>query len=221
MGRPKVADCGESFSNGDDQAQTAALVVDLVARRIPQKLGVAPTDIQVLSPLRRNGEAAANALNTALQAALNPPRRGVAECRVGERTFRVGDRVIQTKNDYTRRVFNGETGQVVAIDTENRQLVVAFDDMVADYAFDDLDNIDLAYALTVHKSQGSEYPVVIIPVVSAHYIMLKRNLLYTGVTRARQVVVLVGQRKAVSLAVSEGRREKRFSGLKWRLGVEK
>jgi exodeoxyribonuclease V alpha subunit len=206
------------FFSADEQEAAADLVVELVARRIPARFGCEPSDVQVLSPLRKRGEAAADALNRRLQAALNPPRQGVAECRVGERIFRMGDRVIQTRNDYQRQVFNGEVGTVVSIDPEERELVAQFD-APAVYTFDDLGDLDLAYALSVHKSQGSEYPVVIVPVLSAHYVMLRRNLLYTAVTRAQKMVVIVGQRKAIRTAVSEGRREKRYSGLRWRLAA--
>jgi exodeoxyribonuclease V alpha subunit len=207
------------FFSADDQEAAAELVVDLVARRIPDKFGHDPGDVQVLSPLRKRGEAASDALNRRLQAALNPPRDGASECRVGQRLFRVGDRVLQTRNDYTRYVFNGELGTVAGIDTERKELTAFFDDRMAVYAFDELGNLDLAYALSVHKSQGSEYPVVVILVLTSHYVMLRRNLFYTGITRAREMVVIVGQRRAMHIAVSEGRRERRFSGLRWRLFV--
>ncbi len=202
------------FFSATGQQEAAKLVVDLVSRRIPDKFGYAPADIQVLSPLRRRGEAGANGLNRRLQAALNPCG---PEQRVGERVLRVRDRIIQTRNDYTRRIFNGETGIVVGIDVEKKQLTAFFDDRPVIYDFNDLDDVDLAYALSVHKSQGSEYPVVVLPVLSQHYIMLRRNLLYTAITRAKEMVVIVGQRQAIQTAVSEGRREKRFSGLRWRL----
>ncbi|MFC1975324.1 ATP-dependent RecD-like DNA helicase [Chloroflexota bacterium] len=202
------------FFSASDQQEAAGLVVDLVARRIPDKFGHAPEDIQVLSPLRRRGEAGANGLNRRLQAILNPCG---PEQRVGERVLRVRDRIIQTRNDYTRRVFNGEIGVVAGIDSEKKQLTAFFDDRPVEYSFDDLHDVDLAYALSVHKSQGSEYPVVVLPVLTQHYVMLRRNLLYTAITRAKEMVIIVGQRQAIQMAVSEGRREKRFSGLRRRL----
>jgi exodeoxyribonuclease V alpha subunit len=202
------------FFSANGQKDAAELVVDLVARRIPDKFGYTPEDIQVLSPLRRRGEAGANGLNRRLQAALNPCG---PEQRIGERVLRVRDRIIQTRNDYTRRVFNGEAGLVAGIDAEKKQLTAFFDDRPVMYDFGDLDDVDLAYALSVHKSQGSEYPVVVLPVLTQHYVMLRRNLLYTAITRAKEMVVIVGQRQAIRMAVSEGRREKRFSGLRWRL----
>jgi exodeoxyribonuclease V alpha subunit len=116
-------------------------------------------------------------------------------------------------------VFNGELGTVTGVDVERKELTAFFDDRMAVYAFDELGNLDLAYALSVHKSQGSEYPVVVIPLLTAHYVMLRRSLFYTAITRARELVVIVGQRRAIQVAVSEGRRERRFSGLRWRLGA--
>lgn len=202
------------FFSATDQQEAANLIVDLAARRIPAKFGYNPDDIQVLSPLRRRGAAGANELNRRLQAALNPCG---PEQRLGERLLRVRDRVIQTRNDYTRRVFNGETGRVVSLDVGKKQLTIFFDETLVVYGFDDLADLDLAYALSVHKSQGSEYPVVIVPVLLQHSVMLRRNLLYTAITRAREMVVLVGQRQAIQMAVSEGRREKRFSALRQRL----
>ncbi|GAB4434346.1 MAG: hypothetical protein Kow0031_16050 [Anaerolineae bacterium] len=145
-------------------------------------------------------------------------RRFGPEQPSGERLLRVRDRIIQTRNDYTRRVFNGETGLVVSLDVAKKQLTAFFDEAPVSYSLDDLGDLDLAYALTVHKSQGSEYPVVIVPVLMQHSIMLRRNLLYTAITRAREMVVLVGQRQAIQLAISEGRREMRFSALRQRLG---
>ncbi|GAB4430976.1 MAG: ATP-dependent RecD-like DNA helicase [Anaerolineae bacterium] len=202
------------FFSAGNQQEAANLIVDLATRRIPARFGYNPDDIQVLSPLRRRGEAGANELNRRLQAALNPCG---PEQRIGERFLRVRDRIIQTRNDYNRRVFNGETGMVVSLDVAKKQLTAFFDEAPVIYSLDDLGDLDLAYALTVHKSQGSEYPVVIVPVLLQHSIMLRRNLLYTAITRAREMVVLVGQRQAIQLAVSEGRREMRFSALRQRL----
>lgn len=203
------------FFSAEDPLKANELVVDLVARRIPARFGHQPADIQVLSPLRRKGEAAVDALNRTLQEALNPPGSQPGH-RSGGRIFRPGDRVIQTRNNYDTHVFNGEMGAIEAIDAEERRIIVRFEeDRLVEYSFDaDLEDLELAYALSIHKSQGSEYRVVVVPMLTAHYIMLRRNLIYTAVTRAREMVVLVGQRKAIALAVSEGRRERRYSGLR-------
>lgn len=209
------------FIAAEGQPRAAEIIEKVVAERLPQAFGVAPDNIQVLSPMRTRGEAGADELNNRLQARLNPALPGAPGARSGRRVFRPGDRIIQTKNDYDRGVFNGEIGRVLAIDPENSQLTARFEDIEEPvvYAFGDLADVDLAYAMSIHKSQGSEYPVVVIPVVKAHYMMLRRNLLYTGVTRARQIVVLVGEEKAISLAVSEYHKESRWAGLRWRLGV--
>jgi len=212
-----VSETGETVS-----AQTNArdMIVDLVAHRIPEVFGVPSTDIQVLSPLRKRGDAGANNLNLSLQDAVNPQQHGRDECVVGNRRFRTGDRVIQVRNNYDRGVFNGEMGVITAIDSEESEIYVDFSDVEAVYGYDETHNINLAYALTIHKSQGSEYPVVVIPCLLAHFIMLRRNLLYTAVTRAKQMVVLVGEHKAVHIALNESRRETRYSGLQWRLAQE-
>jgi exodeoxyribonuclease V alpha subunit len=202
------------FFSADNQNEAANLIVDLATRRIPAKFGYSPDDIQVLSPLKRRGAAGADYLNRRMQAVLNPCG---PEQRVGERLLRVRDRIIQTRNDYTRRVFNGETGVIVSLNAEKKELTAFFEDQPVVYNFENLNDVELAYALSVHKSQGSEYPVIIVPVLTQHYVMLRRNLLYTAITRARKMVVLVGQRRAIQMAVSEGRREQRYSGLRQRL----
>ncbi len=196
----------------------AELTVELVTERIPRRFGFDPKrDIQVLSPTHK-GVAGVAALNAALQAALNPPRPGVAEYRSGAAIFRVGDRVIQQRNDYEREVYNGDVGEVIAIHPEEQQVVVRFEDGRAiRYSGLDLDDLALAYALSVHKSQGSEYPVVVAPLLLAHQPLLQRNLLYTAVTRARQLAVIVGDRRAVAAAVAAANVEQRYTGLKRRL----
>jgi exodeoxyribonuclease V alpha subunit len=165
------------FIAAADQPKAAEIIEQVVVTRLPKAFGVKPDDIQVLSPLRTRGEAGANALNRRLQAALNPLFKGEVEAKSGDRVFRAGDRIIQTKNDYDRGVFNGEIGRVLTIDPDQSQLTAQFEDVAEPvvYAFGDLVDLDLAYAMSIHKSQGSEYPVVVIPVVSAHYIMLRRN----------------------------------------------
>ncbi len=188
----------------DDPDKAADLVIDLVTRRIPAKFGLKPPDIQVLSPSHR-GACGVAMLNQRLQAALNPPRPGQAEKPFGSRVFRAGDRVMQLTNNYEREVFNGDAGAVQAIDLEEQALAVRLDEgRIARYDFTDLDELALAYAVSVHKSQGSEYPACVIPLVMAHYPLLERKLIYTAVTRARRLVVLVGSVKALAIAVRNG-----------------
>lgn len=193
---------------------TAALIEDLVARRLPARYGVRPIDdIQVLCPMRK-GSAGVGEMNVRLQRALNGhPAQSVT--RYGTR-FGVGDKVIQNRNNYDLEIFNGDMGRIESIDTEESVVVVNFEARTVKIEFDDLDDLSLAYALTIHKSQGSQFPVVIIPVVTQHWTMLQRNLIYTGVTRARKLVVLVGQHRAVAAAartVSAARRITRLRGL--------
>nr|WP_188304915.1 ATP-dependent RecD-like DNA helicase [Streptomyces sp. CBMA123] len=197
----------------EDTELAAGLTVDVVARRIPQKFGFDPRrDVQVLAPMHR-GPAGAGNLNTLLQGAVTPAREGLAERRFGGRTFRVGDKVTQIRNNYDKGrngVFNGTVGVVTALSVDDQRLTVLTDeDEEVSYDFDELDELSHAYAVTIHRSQGSEYPVVVIPVTMSAWTMLQRNLLYTAVTRARKLVVLVGSRKAIAQAVravSAGRR---------------
>ncbi len=206
------------FFAADTPERCAELTVELVIERIPRRFGFDPRrDIQVLSPTHR-GAAGVAALNAALQVALNPPRPGVAEYRSGATVFRVGDRVIQQRNDYDRDVYNGDTGEVIAIDSEKQMIMVRFEDgRTIRYSGFDLEDLTLAYALSVHKSQGSEYPVVVIPLLLHHQPLLQRNLLYTAVTRARRLVVIVGDRRAVAAAVTAAEVERRYTGLSVRL----
>ena len=183
-----------------------AKLLEIVARRIPARFGLDPIrDVQVLCPMNRGG-LGARSLNLELQRLLNPPGEARVE-RFGW-TFGPGDKVMQVVNDYEKEVFNGDLGLVKAIDAEAGELVVDFDGREVAYDFGELDELVLAYATTVHKAQGSEYPAVVIPVTTQHYPMLQRNLLYTGVTRGRKLVVLVAQPKAVAIAV-KGRLERR------------
>ena len=168
-------------------------------------------DMQVLSPMRREA-CGVDMLNRSLQAALNPPASDKPEA-VG---FRLGDKVMQTRNDYTKNVFNGDIGRIRWIDTEH--LVVAFaEDMEVSYTRDEFGALTLAYAMSVHKSQGSEYDIIILPLVRAHHIMLQRNLLYTAVTRAKKGVIIVGDRTALFTAVSNDRTRRRYTLLAERL----
>ncbi len=206
------------FIGRDDPQAARDTVVELVAERIPGKFGFDRlTGIQVLAPMHR-GELGTTALNQALQARLNPPREGAAELVRGERTFRVGDKVMQLKNDYDRNVFNGDIGVIEAIDAEGGRLRVALGDgRAADYERADLDQLVLAYAVSIHKSQGSEYAAVVVPLATQHFMMLGRSLLYTAVTRGKQLVVIVGSRRAVGLAVRNATARARFTWLAERI----
>ena len=167
-------------------------------------------DIQVLCPMNRGG-AGARSLNISLQAALNPSGERKVE-RFGS-VFAVGDKVMQIENDTERQVFNGDIGIVTGLDLDDGELLVDFDGREVAYPFGELDMLVPAYAVTIHKSQGSEYPAVVIPVLTQHYAMLQRNLLYTGVTRGKKLVVLVGQKKAVAIAVRNVSGRRRWSKL--------
>ena len=183
---------------GDPEA-VVRLVVRLVKERIPLRFGLDPVrDVQVLCPMNRGG-LGARALNAALQAALNPPGPVKVE-RLGS-TFSPGDKVMQVENDYGRDVYNGDLGIVTAVDLAEAELRVSFDGRDVSYGLDDLDSLVLAYAATVHKAQGSEYPAVVLPLTMQHYPMLRRNLLYTALTRGRRLVVVVGEKRALALAV--------------------
>lgn len=201
----------------DDPEEAADLLVDIVQNRIPRKFRFRPLDdVQVLSPMYRGAVGVAN-LNARLQAALNPPEAHKPERRVGGRVFRIGDRVIQLRNNYDLDVFNGDVGRITAIDTVNQMLTVDVDGRLVRYDWADADQLAHAFAISVHKSQGSEYPVVVMPVMTTHYVMLARPILYTGVTRARSLVVLVGTKRALSIAVRNNRVTDRHSALDVRL----
>ncbi|MFY1658730.1 ATP-dependent RecD-like DNA helicase [Micromonospora sp. WMMD1274] len=205
----------------DDTDATAALTVDVTCTRIPAKFGLDPRrDVQVLTPMHR-GPAGAGALNNLLQQRLTPPREGQPERRIGGRVFRVGDKVTQIRNNYDKGqagVFNGTLGIVTSLSTEEQTLTVRTDeDESIDYDFDELDELVHAYAMTIHRSQGSEYPAVVIPLTTSAWMMLQRNLLYTAVTRAKQLVVLVGSRRALAAAVRTVGAGRRHTALDHRL----
>jgi exodeoxyribonuclease V alpha subunit len=194
-----------------------------VARRIPARFGLDPRrDVQVLAPMHR-GPAGAGNLNVLLQAAVTPARPDLPERRFGGRTFRVGDKVTQIRNNYEKGrngVFNGTVGVVTGINPEEQRLTVLTDeDEEVPYAFDELDELAHAYAVTIHRSQGSEYPAVVIPVTTSAWTMLQRNLLYTAVTRAKRMVVLVGSRRAIGQAVRTVSAGRRYSALDHRLAA--
>jgi exodeoxyribonuclease V alpha subunit len=205
----------------DDTEQTAGLVTDIVARRIPAKFGLDPRrDVQVLCPMHR-GPAGAGNLNLLLQEALTPFSEGQPEKRYGGRVFRVGDKVTQLRNNYDKGaagVFNGTVGVVAGMSLEDHTVTILTDeDEKVDYAFDELDELAHAYAVTIHRSQGSEYQAVVIPLTMGSYLMLQRNLLYTGVTRAKKLVVLVGSRRALAIAVRTRGAGRRHTALDHRL----
>ncbi len=200
------------FVDAAEPEEALRKLVAIVRERIPARFGLDPIrDVQVLCPMNRGG-LGARALNGALQAALNPPGEQRVE-RFGW-TYAAGDKVMQIVNDYDRDVYNGDLGVVARIDVEQSEIVVRFDDHEVVYGFGELDELVLAYATTIHKSQGSEYPAVVIPLTTQHYTMLARNLLYTGVTRGKRLVVLLGQRKALAIAVRNGGTRRRWSKLR-------
>jgi exodeoxyribonuclease V alpha subunit len=170
-------------------------------------------DIQVMTPMHRGTVGVAN-LNAELQNLLNPNGEAVAR---GGRLFRVNDKVMQIKNNYEKEAFNGDIGQIVGIDLEEQKLVVKFEDRIIDYDWSELDELVLAYAISIHKSQGSEYPAVVIPLLTQHYIMLQRNLLYTAITRAKRLVVLVGSKRAIAIAIKNNKVQFRYTNLSPRL----
>ena len=191
--------------------------VELVKTRIPQRFGLDPVrDIQVLCPMNRGG-VGARSLNIGLQAALNPAGDRKVE-RFGW-TFAPGDKIMQIENDYDKEVYNGDIGYIDDVDPDTGELTASFDGRAVTYGFGELDTLVPADAATIHKSQGSEYPAVVIPVLTQHYPMLQRNLLYTGVTRGKRLVVLVGQKKAIAIAVRNVSGRRRWSKLNEWLAV--
>jgi exodeoxyribonuclease V alpha subunit len=205
------------FFPAETPDETAGWVEDLVCRRIPRRFGLHPRDgIQVLAPMYR-GPAGVTALNTRLQAALNPPDPGRPEKAIAGQIFRVGDKLMQTQNNYLKDVYNGDIGFLYAIDLVEHTLTVDFDGRAVTFDWIDADQMTLAYAISVHKAQGAEFPAVVMPLLPQHYLMLQRNLLYTGVTRARQLCVLVGSRRAIGIAVHNNQVAQRYTALGWRL----
>ena len=216
---PHTKDLPDFFFFAEEDAERVAdLTVDIVANRISQKFGLdARREVQVLCPMHR-GAAGAGVLNERLQEALTPAREGLPERRYGGRVYRVGDKVTQMRNNYDKQVFNGAVGVVTAISLEEQQVRVRMDEgEEITYAFDELDELTHAYAISIHRSQGSEYPCVVIPLTTTAWQMLQRNLLYTAVTRAKRLVVLVGSRRALWKAVQTVGAGRRFTALAQRL----
>lgn len=197
----------------DEPEKLLSTLLHVVKNRIPRRFQADPIrDVQVLCPMNR-GSLGTRALNDELQNALNPSQPTQPAVNRAGWQFRPGDKVIQTENNYDKEVFNGDIGQITKIDPVEQTVSIRFDDRNVPYEFGELDQLSLAYAITIHKAQGSEFPYVVIPLASQQYIMLQRNLLYTGITRGRKLVVLIGQPKALDLAVQNARYEQRFSGL--------
>ena len=203
----------------DDPEKVASMIETLVKERIPGRFNFDPmNDIQVLSPMNR-GECGTAALNERLSALLRGGE--AASFQFGNTVFKLGDRVMQTSNNYDKNVYNGDLGRIFQLDEAGKKFHVCFDDdRLVEYNFDEANQLTLAYAITIHKSQGSEFPAVIIPVLTQHFVMLQRNLIYTGMTRAKKLLILIGSQKAVEIAVRNTRKKPRFSNLSRRLQEE-
>lgn len=216
------------FLRRKDAASAVRTIQELCQTRLPKNMGIAPADIQVLSPSRRH-ESGTKALNLALQAVLNPPAEGKKEKKHGDFSFRIGDRVMQIRNNYDimwkredglgagTGIFNGDIGQITEIDFQEETMTIRFDDKTAQYGFDMLSELEPAYAMTVHKSQGSEYRAVILCLCGGAQMLLTRSVLYTAITRARELLIVVGSEDVVAAMTRNDRRQRRYSGLKLRL----
>ena len=200
----------------DDPEKVGAMIETMIKERIPERFGFDPmSDIQVLSPMNR-GDCGTAALNQRLSALLRGGE--VPSFQFGNSVFKLGDRVMQTSNNYDKNIFNGDMGQIIKLEETAKKFHVCFDeDRFVEYNFDEANQLTLAYAVTIHKSQGSEFPVVIMPVLTQHFVMLQRNLIYTGMTRAKKLLILIGSQKAVDIAVRNTRKKPRFSNLALRL----
>jgi exodeoxyribonuclease V alpha subunit len=208
------------FFPSDAPEETAQWILDVTSERIPRRFELdARDDIQVLSPMYR-GPSGVDALNKALQEKLNPPRKSRAERVLFGHLFREDDKVMQTQNNYDKEVFNGDIGRITEISEPDHTLTVAFDDRQVPYDWNEVDQLVLAYAISVHKSQGAEFPAVVVPVITQHYLMLQRNLLYTAISRAQKLCVLVGTKKAIGIAVKNDKVARRHSALAPRLAAQ-
>lgn len=221
QGQFPIVKPSEEFPNPDfffiakqEPAEVLDAVKELVVDRIPKKFRLDPlNDVQVITPMRR-GDLGVTRLNEALQQLLNPEKRVFMRGRLA---FKIGDKVMQVRNNYEREVFNGDIGRIVSINEESQQVGVVFDNRTVPYPYEDLDDLTLAYAITVHKSQGSEYPAVVIPLHTQHYVLLQRNLFYTAITRGKKLVCVVGSHRALNIAIKNAGEVVRFSGLRQRL----
>ncbi|HKB15003.1 MAG TPA: ATP-binding domain-containing protein, partial [Planctomycetota bacterium] len=216
---PRFAPKGEGLSDfyfveRAEPGEALEAVLRILLERIPEAFRLDPrTDVQVIAPMYR-GEVGVDNLNRVLRDALNPSGPALES---GGRLFRAGDRVIALRNDYEKEVFNGDTGRIAALEPERGRLFVRFADRTVGYERGDLEDLSLAYAVSVHRAQGSEYPAVVLPLVTAHYLLLRRSVLYTAVTRAKRLVVLIGSRRALALAVRNDGEVRRHSCLAERL----
>ena len=202
------------FVELEEPEKVLEMIVHMCRDRIPERFGFHPLDdIQVLTPMHR-GVVGASSLNAALQKELNASPEGLQR---GGRIFKKGDKVMQIRNNYDKDVYNGDIGRIVSMDKEAQEVTVSFDGKRVDYDFSDLDEIVLAYAVSVHKSQGSEYPVVVMPLLTQHYLLLQRNLLYTAITRGKKLVVIIGTKKALGIAIRNNNQQLRYTRLKDRL----
>jgi len=202
------------FMQEEDPEKVLDKIKYIVMQRIPKRFQLDPvSQVQVISPMNRGVVGVSN-LNSELQACLNPKGQELAR---GGKTFREGDKVMQIKNNYDKEVFNGDIGRIIKLDLEMQEMKVRFDDRVVVYEYADLDELVLAYAVSIHKSQGSDYPAVVIPLLTQHYIMLQRNLIYTGITRGKNLVVVIGTKKALAIAVNNAKTQQRYTYLHGRL----
>jgi len=204
------------FIQEEDPEKILQNILDLCSETIPRQFRFHPLrEIQVLAPMHKGIIGVAN-LNIELQKRLNPGQPGITH---GAWNFRLGDKVMQIVNNYDKDVFNGDIGWISKIDAEEREVVIEFDGRPVPYDYSDLDEVVLAYAVSVHKSQGSEYPVVILPVVTQHYLLLQRNLIYTGITRAKKLVIMIGTKKALAIAIRNNKPQRRYTLLSERLAA--
>jgi exodeoxyribonuclease V alpha subunit len=202
------------FIEQEEPEKVLGIILELVKNRIPNGFGFDPfDDIQVLTPMHKGLVGAGN-LNVELQNVLNPEPDNLTR---GGKNFRINDKVMQIRNNYEKEVFNGDLGRIIKIDLEAQEVIIDFEGSQVAYDYSDLDEVVPAYAISIHKSQGSEYPAVVIPILVQHYVLLQRNLIYTAVTRGKNLVVIVGSKKAMAMGINNDKTKKRYSHLKYRL----